>query len=279
MTPPPALKYTNKLQGRRVLVLGGSTGVGFCVAEAALEHGAHVTISSSNQKKLDAAVARLRKHAQAVGIAAVDSVVNAKTCDLASPEAVEDNIVSLLEFAVRDGKLDHVVFTAGDALSIVPVGDITAADVQRMGMVRHVGPIVLAKHLPKYINQAVGSSFTLTGGSNAWRPGPGWSVAASFGAALEGLARGLAIDLRPVRVNCVQLGAVHTELFGGIPEDKLPAVLDSFRKEGITGTVGKPEEVAEAYIYCMKDSFATGAVVESNGGRLVGDLKGSFLFA
>jgi NAD(P)-dependent dehydrogenase (short-subunit alcohol dehydrogenase family) len=86
------------------------------------------------------------------------------------------------------------------------------------------------------------------------------------------------VALKPVRVNTVQPGAVHTELFGGIPEAHLPAVLEGFKRESITGTVGTPEEVAEGYIYFMKDSFATGGVVESNGGRLVGDSKGDFKF-
>ncbi|GJN76458.1 dehyrdogenase/reductase domain-containing protein [Purpureocillium lilacinum] len=268
-------KYINKLEGHRVLVLGGSTGIGFCVAEAALEHGAHVVISSSSQKKLDKAAARLREHAQAVG---VSSTVTAQTCDLGNPDTVEDNIVQLLEFATQEGKLDHVVFTAGDAINVIPLKDITVDSLQKLGTVRQVGSVMLAKHLPKYINISVRSSFTLTSGTNAWRPAPDWAVIAAGGGASEAFARGCAISLRPVRVNCIMVGAVKTELFDSIPKERMDAVLESMRKEGITGTVGRPEEVAEAYLYCMKDTFTTGGIVESNGGRLVGDSKTSFLF-
>ncbi|MBZ5798178.1 SDR family oxidoreductase, partial [Burkholderia contaminans] len=80
---------------------------------------------------------------------------------------------------------------------------------------------------------------------------------AAAGGATEGLSRGLAVDLRPVRCNCVMLGGVETELLDMIPKEHREAVLDSFRKETLTGTIASPQEVAEAYVYLMKDSFAT----------------------
>ncbi|KAK1237413.1 hypothetical protein MKX08_003038 [Trichoderma sp. CBMAI-0020] len=268
-----ALKYTNKLHGRRVLVVGASSGVGFCVAEAALEHGAQVIISSSNQTKLDGALARLQEHIKAASLGDASTLVSAKTCDLANIDKLDDNIVELLEFATRDGKLDHVVYTAGDALRTAKLADVTVKDIHATFQVRNTSAIILAKHLSKYINPSVKSSFTLTGGTNTHRPLPGWGILASAGGAGEGLVRGLAVDMRPVRVNSVMLGAIHTELFGMFPPDKLEPILQKFRDDAITGTVATPEEIAEAYIYSMKDSFATGAIIETHGGRLVGDSK------
>lgn len=276
MASSSPFKY-NKLQGRRVLVLGGSTGIGFCVAEAAVEHGAFVTISSSNQTKLDQAVSRLQSHAKAVGVSPDN--IKAKTCDLSNEDTLDQNVIDLLEFATKNGKLDHVAFTAGDALVLPKLNDVTPDQLRKSSTVRTYGSIFVAKHLPKYINQSVQSSFTLTGGSASWRPSAAFAIVSGFGAGIEGLGRGFAVALKPVRVNTVQPGAVHTELFNGIPEDRLPAVLESFKKESVTGTVGTPEEVAEAYVYLMKDSFATGGVVESNGGRLVGDSKDEFKFS
>lgn len=271
-----ALKYTNKLQGSRILVLGASTGIGFCVAEAALEHGAHVIISSSNQKKLDNALARLQDHARAIGIS--PEVLSAKTCDLANPDTMEESILSLYEFATKNGKLDHVALTAGDSLTITALEETTIQDIQKATMVRFNSAIILAKHLPKYINQAVKSSFTLTGGSNSWRPNPQWAVIAGIGGSVEAFARGAAVDLHPIRVNAVQPGAVHTELFDSIPKDRLDAVLKSMAQDAVTNTVGSPQDVAEAYMYIMKDAFTTGGVVESNGGRLVGQSRAGFLW-
>ncbi len=64
-------------------------------------------------------------------------------------------------------------------------------------------------------------------------------------------------------------GAVHTELFSHFAGDKLDAVLEVFRKGTLVGEVGQPTEVAEAYLYAMKDRFVTGMVLSSDGGRLL----------
>ncbi|KAL7808676.1 dehyrdogenase/reductase domain-containing protein [Trichoderma gracile] len=271
-----ALKYVNKLQDRRVLVIGASTGVGFCVAEAALEHGAHVTISSSNQAKLDKATSRLQEHIKAANLGDASKLLSSKTIDLSNADTIDQSVIDLLEFATKDGKLDHVVFTAGDALKTTTLKETTVKDIQAINQVRNAGAIIVAKHLHKYINPSVSSSFTLTGGTNTWRPLPNWSVVAFAGGGTEALARGLAVDLRPVRCNCVRLGAVQTELLDMIPEEHKESVLQGFRDWAITGTVGTPQEVAEAYVYSMKDSFATGAIIGSDGGRLVGESRSSF---
>ncbi len=77
------------------------------------------------------------------------------------------------------------------------------------------------------------------------------------------------MDLAPTRVNMVSPGAVHTELFNEIPEDKLPGVLQGFSDGTLVGEVGTPENLAEAYLYFMRDGFTTGAMISSDGGRLL----------
>ncbi|KPM36590.1 hypothetical protein AK830_g9969 [Neonectria ditissima] len=268
-----APKFINKLYNQRVLILGGSTGIGFAVAEGALEHGADVIISSSNQTKLDAAVDRLKKHVEAANLP--PRQVSGKTCDLSNPDTIDENIKSLLEYATQAGKIDHVVFTAGDAVKTYSVDQVAVEDIPKIGMVRMTGVIILAKHLSKYINQSSRSSLTLTGGTMSWRPSPGWSVLAGLAGGTEPLARGLAIDLKPVRVNCAIPGAIHTELFDGIPKEMLEGALESMRRDTITRTVGTPEEMAEVYLYFMKSTYATGTTVTADGGRLVGDSKGA----
>lgn len=265
------LKYINKLKDHRVLVIGGSSGMGYAVAEAALEHGAQVIISSHNQSKLDSAVTRLKEHAKSAGLE--NPVISAKTCDLADPENIDGNVDALLKFATEDGKLDHVVVTAGDPLNLQKLDTVTVEDMHQMSMVRVTAAIILAKHLPKYMNNSLRSSFTLTSGTMAWRPAPGWSVMLGVGSGTEALARGLAIDLKPVRVNCVLPGSVYTEALAGIPADRLEAILEKKRRDSITRTVGTPGEVAEAYLFFMKSTFATATTVRVDGGRVVGDSK------
>ncbi|KAI4159031.1 MAG: hypothetical protein LQ342_006932 [Letrouitia transgressa] len=257
-------KYINRLRSKRVLVVGGTSGIGFCVAEAALEHGASVFISGSKQSKLDDAISRLR-----TSYPDKEFSVSGQVCDLSHPTQLESNAQNLLAHAAAEGKIDHIAFTAGDALKITPVAQSTVEGIQQAGNVRFLAPLMFAKHAPQYMSPGPASSLTLTSGTQAQRPSKDWAVVAAWGAAGEGLAKGLAVDLAPIRVNCVSPGAVKTELFDGIPAERMEGALKTFREATLIDRVGKPENLAEAYIYTMKDEFLTGTVFQSDGGRLV----------
>jgi NAD(P)-dependent dehydrogenase (short-subunit alcohol dehydrogenase family) len=271
-------KYLSKLQGQSVLVLGGSSGIGFAVAEAAVEHGARVVISSSRQAKVDAALGRLWEHARATKQTTKDddndeaTIITGTTCDVGDAETAEANLGRLLSFATRDGavKLDHIVYTAGDAVGLSSVATTSVAEIQRLAMVRQFAAVLLAKLAPAHMVASVGSSLTLTAGSNAVRPGPNWSVVAGVGAAIEGHARGFAVDLRPIRVNVVRLGIIPTEFFDHIPQQTRDLLIESTIRTTLTGTVGRPTDAAEAYLYFMKDRFATGSIASTDGGILAG---------
>ena len=258
------LKYTSKLHNARVLVLGGTSGIGFCVAEAALEHGAQVCISGSKQTKLDEAVSRLQSTYPEKA-----SNIHGQVCDLSQPEQLESNIETLLKAAAADTKIDHIAFTAGEALKVVPIAEATVESIQESGTVRFLAPLLLAKMVPKYISPGPESSITLTGGTTIHRPAKGLTIMVAWGSGIEGITRGLAVDLAPVRVNIVCPGAVHTQRFDYIAKERLEGVLQGFRDGNLLGKVGTPEELAEAYIYSMKDHFATGAFLQSDGGRLL----------
>ncbi|ESA41987.1 short chain dehydrogenase, variant [Neurospora crassa OR74A] len=281
MAAPSAsgLKYASKLAGQRVLILGGTSGIGFAVSEASLEAGLLVTVSSSSAPKLSTALDRLRSSpayvpsSTSVAEGGVPRLTGF-TCDLSNPSTVEANLTQLLDQATLEGrhKFDHVVFTAGDALALTPIGQITPEGYARASAVRFTAPLILSKLLSteKYFNHSVYSSITFTSGTNSEKPAPGWSVVAGVCGAIEGLARGLAVDLKPTRVNLVSPGAVKTELFSAFGEgEQLEQLLDGFKKQTLTGTVGTPEDVAEAYIYLMRDRYVTGRCLGTDGGRLL----------
>lgn len=266
------LKSITKLQGKRVLVLGGTSGIGFSIAQLALEYGASVIISSSNQQRLDNAISRLRKTKSPLIANPGPDMVTGKTCDLNDPKTIESNIEDLLRFATDNGskKLNHVASTAGNFLGISDIFTATPASVDDTTRVRLLGSVMLAKYLVKYMVISQESSFTLTSGTNSWRPNPKWALMAGTGSAVEGLARGFCVDMSPVRVNCVQPGAIRTELFDNVGDDNVTnAMLEKYKKESVLGAVGTPEECAETYLYCMRGSFTTGTVIPCDGGRLV----------
>lgn len=270
-----ALRYITKLQGRRVLILGGTSGLGFAVAEAAIEYGAQVIVSSSSDVKVANALNRLRNVATplASGTATAQSgaQVTGTTCDLADQTKLETNLHKLLNFATseRTQLLDHVVFTAGDAITADTLSDVTVDKLLQRQTVRLIAPTILGKLLPGYINKSPSSSFTLTNGINSLRPPPGLTAYTGLTTAVEGLSRGLAVELQPVRVNTVMLGLVPTEMHEPWPEDMKNAIFNGYKEKTLVGDVGKVVDAAEAYIYCMKNNFVTGSIVVSDGGRLM----------
>lgn len=247
-------KY-QKLAGKRVLVIGGTSGIGFAVAEASIESGASVTVSSSSPSRVQSAIESLKKSYP-------DSKVSGFACDLSKP-SVEQDLEKLFE---QTGKLDHIVFTAGDKLIQLPITELTYDIIHAAGQVRFVAALLVAKVGSKYLSPGPTSSITLTTGSVADRPIPNWSVLAGYASGLHGMTRNLAIDLKPIRVNLVSPGAIQTELWDSMPEDERKKMFHEIEGKVPTGHVGKPEEVAETYLWLMKDSNVTGTVAKSESG-------------
>jgi NAD(P)-dependent dehydrogenase (short-subunit alcohol dehydrogenase family) len=234
-------KYINKLQGKRVLVFGGTSGIGYGVVESAIEHGATVIVSGSNMPKLERTKEKLL--AEYPDLPA--NRVQLRDCNLADSANQEANIKALLD-AVTDGgknKLDHVVHTAGDALGLLPVTDFTTETWLKISTVRVLTSIFIAKFANQYVEWSADSSITFTSGVNGHKPGQKWSIMAATGGAVEAFTRGAAVDLSPVRVNSVSPGAIKTELFSGIT----PEAERRYEEKTWVKRLGRPTDTAEAY--------------------------------
>ena len=265
---PYPTKYTSKLQDKRILVLGGTSGIGFCIAEAARESGATVIVSGSNQSKLENAIQQIHTSCPD----SPDRSILGFAKDLSDVTTLESSLEDLLELATENGKhkLDHIVYTAGNVVGLVNLDDLNAELITSNGIMRFYVPIMLGKVAPKYMVQSHESSITFTSGYSNVKPRAGRILMAGWAAGVEGVTRALAVDLRPMRVNCVCPGAVHTALFDRMPKHLLDPLVEKYVSGTLTGTIGKPEQAAEAYLYCMRDSFVDGTVVHSNGGYLLG---------
>jgi len=240
------------------LVVGGTSGIGFAVAEASLESGASVTISSSRISRVESAVERLKKTYPS-------SKVAGYPCDLSKP-TLEKDIEALFE---KTGKIDHIVYTAGDQLVTVPVQKLTYESICAAGQVRFIGALLVSKVGSRYLNPGPQSSITLTSGIVADRPRPGWIAVTAYASGLEGMVRSLALDLKPIRVNLVKPGAILTEIWDDFPPAMKEQFIKNIEEKAPTGKIGQPEDIAEAYLWCMKDKNATGVVASSEGGALL----------
>ena len=259
-------KYTNKLQGTRVLIIGGTSGLGYGVAEALLEHSAaHIIISSSNPTRVNDIISTLQK-----SYPNTTTKLDGIPCNLGDEATLEQNITSLFTNLPLNGqKLDHVVYTAGDSLATKKLSEVDFAFIKKAGMVRFFAPLLVAKHAASYLNVSAASSFTLTTGGVAEHPIPDWTVVGSYATGLMGMARSLALDLKPVRVNAISPGAVDTELWKGMTEEQKQTMFEGLKSSMTTGRIGQVVDVVESYLYVMKDRNVSGSVISTNGGHLV----------
>ncbi len=236
------------LTGQRIVVIGGSSGMGLATAHAAAGAGAVVTIASSSKERVDAALAELPD-----------------SCDGAVLDVRDEAAVA--DLFARVGELDHVVFTAGDQTDPRALKGLPLDQVRRVFDVRFWGAVAVAEHAAPRIHP--GGSITFTSGTVGVRPVPGAALASAGSAAIEGLTRGLAVDLAPVRVNAVRSGAVRTPLWDAIPEPQRAAVFDNLARRALTGAIGEPRQIAAANVYLMENQFVTGTVLTVDGGSIL----------
>ncbi len=213
------------LRDQRVVVIGGSSGIGFAVAEAVLAEGASVVIGSSGEAKVQVALGRL-------GAGASGAVANVRE---------EASIQAFLEGV---GAFDHLVFTAGDWAGGLPsAGTLADLDFATAGAalnVRFWGALKAIKHALPRISPT--GSITLTDGVRAHRPTKGAPLSTAFVGAVEHLTIGLAVDLAPVRVNAVCPGVVLTEVWNNVPPERISRMTERLP----VPRGGDPAEVAQA---------------------------------
>ncbi|MDB5155845.1 MAG: family oxidoreductase [Mucilaginibacter sp.] len=242
-------KHSNEsLTGKKVVILGGSSGIGLATAQAAAREGAELVIVSSNQQRIDNALTTLP--AGSIGLAA----------DLTNEQQVKDLFNTL-------GNFDHLVYTAGESLQLVTIADANIPEAQQFFNLRYWGAFMAVKYASPYIN--AGGSVTLTGGIAAVRPLSRWSLGASICAAMEGFTRAMAIELAPVRVNLVSPGVVKTDLWRNMTEADRENLYTGVGNNLPVKRVGEAEDIAQTYLYLIKQQYSTGQVIVVDGGSVL----------
>jgi NAD(P)-dependent dehydrogenase (short-subunit alcohol dehydrogenase family) len=248
------------ITGPNILVIGGSSGIGAAIAKlAAAEADVHVSITSSN-------LARVEKTVQRITTAVPDAQIKGYTVDVGGDD-IESRLEKLLEevTATTGRPLDHFVYTAVK-LEFRFLHDVTVDFLRGDAQFLVFVPLLIAKIAPPFMTKSYRSPITFTSGRIAEKPMKGAAVLAGWGAALFGITRTLALDLAPSRVNLLSPGTTDTELQG--PEEQREKKMAAAAERALLGKVGTPE-VAEAYIYLIKDWNNTGTHVSTSGGDLV----------
>lgn len=235
-----------RLTGKKVVIIGGASGIGLATAQMALAEGASVTIGDVSAENIARAKAKLDGQA---GVEIVEM-------DVTDQAAVESLFAGL-------GEVDHVFLTAG-ILDRENSGALNAPidSFWKILDTRIMGATYVARAAQSKF--AEGGSLTLTSGLDGARPGKDSTLAAASVEGVKGLARGLALDLKPVRVNVVVPGLIDTPLWADYPDfDKMAA---AFVKDIPVPRTGKAEDVAEAAIFLMTNGYITGTTIDIDGG-------------
>jgi len=228
------------LEGKKVVVVGGSSGIGLATAELAKSEGASVIIASRSAE-------RLRAAAERIGARGIEA------------DVTSDASVAALFKAC--GRVDHVVVTAAQLRS-GPFKTLSMDDARSTMESKFWGSWRVARSA----DIAPGGSLTIVSGFLSIRPRAGAAIVGAANGALEALARSLALELAPVRVNAVSPGIVDTPIRAAMPEEARRKMLEQTAAALPVRRVGTGEDIARQIVAFMANGFATGSIVYLDGG-------------
>jgi NAD(P)-dependent dehydrogenase (short-subunit alcohol dehydrogenase family) len=233
----------------RVVIVGGGSGIGLAVARAALLAGARVTIAGRSADKLDGANAALGGRATA------------------APADARDEAALAALFAAQ-APIDHLVVTVGPGPArqrYINFLEQSTADARALFDNKFWAQYLCAKLAAPHMTRQ--GSITLFGGGASRKPVKAMAALAAVQAAIEGLVRGMALDLAPVRVNAVAPGRIASSSFADMPEAARRAMLDQWAANLPVARIGMPEDAAQAALYLMGNAYTTGNILYVDGGH------------
>lgn len=233
-----------RLQDKRVVVIGGSSGIGLATARMAASEGAAVVIASRSMDKLEKAAATIPGKIEAFSV-----------------DIREENSLAGLFAAI--GEFDHLATPAGEVAG-GPFLDLDPREARQAFDSKFWGQYLAAKHGAPRIRS--GGSITLISGSNSQRPLPQSAVRAAINSAVEGLTRALAVELMPIRVNAVAPGLIDTPLHDRLPRERKDVLFQAVAASLPLKRVGTAEEIAHGILHLMTNGYTTGSTLFVDGG-------------
>jgi NAD(P)-dependent dehydrogenase (short-subunit alcohol dehydrogenase family) len=235
---------TGSLDGQTILVIGRGSGLARAVAVAARDAGAKVVAAGRDQDALAAAYAG-------------EPGVSTETVDL-TDEA------SISALSGRLGSVDHVVSTAS-ARARGRVPDLDRDAIRLSFDTKVIGPLMLAKHLAPQINP--GGSFVIFSGVAAAKIAVGTLGVAITNAAADTLARSLALELAPIRVNAISPGVIDTGAWDALGEQGKAGYFADISARNPARRIGTPDDIAAAVLFALTNTFLTGQTLHIDGGE------------
>ncbi|QGN32611.1 SDR family oxidoreductase [Microlunatus sp. Gsoil 973] len=232
----------------KIVVLGGTSGIGLAVARQAAQLGASVIIASRNPASVERALAELPA---GVTGSAVDAT----------------SAIDVADFLDGVGRFDHFAYTAADPLVGRPLTDLRIDEAQAFFGLRFFHTLDAVRQVVPHLRAA--GSITLTSGTAAFKGGAGWTLGAAVCGAMNSAVRSLAAELAPVRVNAVAPGVLRSPLWSAMGEDERERMYAATGAAVPLNRVAEPEDAAKAYLAFMDQDYVTGTIAVVDGGTLV----------
>jgi len=236
------------LTNQRVVIIGGSSGIGLATARMVAASGATVIIAGRKTEKVDQALATL------------EGSVAGEVVDATSREEIQN-------FFRRIGPFDHLVLTLANHEG---AGEFRTLD---FAMLRRVFE---AKFWPHLIATQASLDFLRKDGSltivSAVTGHVAFSGASGFGAvngALESMVPTLALELQPLRVNAVAPGGIATPFWDDLPGETREAFFAQSASITPVKRFGRPEDVAQVVAMLIDNSFITSTIIDCDGGARI----------
>jgi NAD(P)-dependent dehydrogenase (short-subunit alcohol dehydrogenase family) len=235
---------TGSLKDQTVLVIGRGSGLARAIVLAARDEGAQVVAAGRDQEGLGAAYEG-------------EPDVSTELVDL-------NDEASIAALGERLGTIDHVVSTAS-ARARGRLADLDRDAVRVSFDTKVIGPLMLAKHLAPRMGK--GGSFVVFSGVAAAKIAVGTMAVAITNAAADTLARSLALELAPIRVNAISPGVIDSgawDAFG--PQGKAHYFAD-ISSRNPAGRIGTIEDIAQGVLFALTNTFLTGQTLHIDGGE------------
>jgi NAD(P)-dependent dehydrogenase (short-subunit alcohol dehydrogenase family) len=237
------------LKNQRIVILGGSSGIGLAAARLFVTQGAEVIIGSRSAEKVEQAITAINA-----------SNVQGQAVDTTSRENVR-------AFFTNVGKFDHLVLTLGDSKGLGEFRTLDLDDVRAGFEVKFFGHLLAAQESLEFLRQD--GSITFITAASARTSYVGVAGIGAINGALETIIPGLALELKPLRVNAVSPGVVDTAWWSGFPAEARAGLFAQTAASLPVGRVGQPEDIAEVIALLVSNSNITGSIFECDGGARI----------
>lgn len=236
------------LAHQRVVIIGGSSGIGLTTARMLTEAGANVVIAGRSPERVERALATL------------EGSVTGEVVDATSPEETR-------QFFRRTGPFDHLVLTFASNEGAGEFRTLDFAMLHRVFEAKFWPHLIAAQTSLDFLRKD--GSLTMVSAVTAHVAFAGASGFAAVNGALEAMVPTLALELQPLRVNAVAPGGIDTPFWGDLPDDVRGAFFAQSAAITPVKRFGRPEDVAQVIAMLIENSFMTGTIIDCDGGARI----------